>query len=109
MSAMRGTLVNIWHKLPLPAGLRQRLGGLIRKFLGRAEVIGVVTSTQGSQNREWVHATMVANLKDRVAFLEERLAKFGRDAELHTQSQRARDVDIYLRLGGRVPQPAHNL
>jgi hypothetical protein len=103
MTAMRSLLAKIWYRFPLPPKVRVRLGGLIRRLLGRAEAIGDFSITVGAQNREWVHTIMVSNLKGKIAELKRRLAEAGSVADMQSHRRRTRDVDDYVKLGGRMP------
>lgn len=103
MSAVRGVVRKIYHAIPFAPRLRAWLTNLAaRKPEGGGAGGGISTSDE-SRQREWLQRTMMANRKARDAAREERLAGPGRDAALHGQRLRARDLEDYKRLGGRLP------
>lgn len=97
MSAARQILRKVWSALPLSAGLRLRLGGFIRGFIARPREVG-------NQNYEWLQATMAANRQSQAARAADRVAQMSAAGLARAQAQRARDLQDYVSLGGRVPR-----
>lgn len=104
MSAMGGVVRRLLVKIPLLAQVGARLNDLTNRVAALEGKVGALSSAEVSSNREWVQSTVEANLKDKIAALEERLAESGSADDARALRQRVRDLEDYLRLGGREPR-----
>jgi hypothetical protein len=103
MSAVRGIVRKLYHAVPFAPQLRAWLANLAARTPERGRAGGAISTSDESAQRAWLQRTMAANRKARDMAREERLAGPGRDAERRGQELRARDLEDYVRLGGRVP------
>jgi hypothetical protein len=103
MSAIRGIARRILDRIPLQSRLHAQLNDLTDRIAALEASVSSLSSTPTAPVRDWVHTTVVTNLKDKIAALEERLAECGGANDARTTRQRVRDLEDYMRLGGREP------
>jgi hypothetical protein len=106
MSAMAGFVRGLLTRIPPVAQVAARLNDLSNRVSALEQRISALPDAAAKAAAEaeqaWVQATVVANLKDKIAALEQRLAQAGQDDAAGLR-QRVRDLEEYLRLGGREP------
>jgi hypothetical protein len=90
------------YKIPAVSALQARLNDLTGRISKLEEMVGSRPAGAAiSRERDWVHSTMVTNLKDKIANLEERLARPDQCADdARALRQRVRDLEDYIKLGG---------
>lgn len=60
------------------------------------------TDTAALQSRDWAQSTMLANFRDRLLELEDKLVR-GDPEAARARRQRTRDLEDYIKLGGGKP------
>jgi hypothetical protein len=102
MSAMGGAVRRLLVKIPLVSQLWARLNDLTSRIAVLEGKVRDLSNAPDSSDRDWVQSTVVTNLKDKIAALEERLAESAGDDDSRVARQRVRDLEDYIRLGGHV-------